>query len=569
MVASIAVDAASILPEGGWASWWPELAALHLVAITLLVVVTAAWARHGRRRFLVASGVITTLAVAFVYAAAVRPHDVPVEWITIVHEGLGYKSIKHLYATAAHAGVNFTFVVASVASGQGHALYDVVWLNLLLALINAVIFLHIALSVTGRVWALVWTLVLALNPATFQASFSELPSNLLGLYLLAGFIAWAALTDPLPQPRAIRAGAYVLCAVLTVLVGLTRLEVALIGVIALATHAVQVLVRPDTRSAVAQRLYRMCKRPLAFLSDHPAAVAALCVVSLWLSQAGLPWGLAGRSESAGLYPFNPSFLSLYIFLPMLLLPIGVSVAVLFGFIHAIVRFWSFGGLALSLFILVRTYFAAQDQYYETGRYLSFIFPALFLLGLYGKQQFDEMTRGWSLNWARIAQIVYIMAWFTRPPPGAPDFYLRPEYTREAGFSQVFLNYNTQREVRHLLGLTEGNPQCVFVSRVISNHNERPPEYGYAFFGLSVPAPFLVPESEAPLDRVIERHAGDASCIRLYYGGDCNITYTDHCMQFIEGRRPIDEVRFWSRPYGNPMDYGYGEPEIVLATYAWP
>ena len=53
-----------------------------------------------------------------------------------------------------------------------------------------------------------------------------------------------------------------------------------------------------------------------------------------------------------------------------------------------------------------------------------------------------------------------------------------------------------------------------------------------------------------------------------YGGDCNLTFTDRCEKFIAGRRLIDEQRFWSRPY-NSMDFGYGAPEIVLATYAWP
>jgi hypothetical protein len=254
---------------------------------------------------------------------------------------------------------------------------------------------------------------------------------------------------------------------------------------------------------------------------------------------------------------------------MLLLPVGVSVAILFGFIRAVVRFWSFGGLALSLFILIRTYFAAQDQYYETGRYFSFIFPAVFLLGLFGKQQLEEMAAGWSPTWSRIARIVFVMAWFTRPPPGAPDFYLRHEYNWEAGFSQVFLDFNTQREVRHLLVMTEANPECVFVSRVIANFNERPPDYAYVVFGLPVSSPIRVRESEASLEEVVAKYAGDAPCIRLYYGGDCNITYTDHCKQFIEGRRLIEEKRFWSRPYGNPHDYGYGEPEIILATYAWP
>src|SRR5262249_55818404 len=159
--------------------------------------------------------------------------------------------------------------------------------------------------------------------------------------------------------------------------------------------------------------------------QHPAVVAALCVLGVYLSFAGLPWG-AGRSIS-GIYPFNPSLFSLYFYLPMLLLPIGASLGTLFGFIHAIVHFRQFGGLVLSLVVLVTTYFAAQIQYYEMGRYLSYVLPAIFFLGLFGKEQLDAMARYWAPNWRRVAHIVYLMLWFTRPLPGIPELYLRPEY----------------------------------------------------------------------------------------------------------------------------------------------
>ena len=46
-------------------------------------------------------------------------------------------------------------------------------------------------------------LAFALNSATFQASFSELPTNLLALYFLAGVVAWSVLNDPLAQPTAL------------------------------------------------------------------------------------------------------------------------------------------------------------------------------------------------------------------------------------------------------------------------------------------------------------------------------------------------------------------------------
>jgi len=97
---------------------------------------------------------------------------------------------------------------------------------------------------------------------------------------------------------------------------------------------------------------------------------------------------------------------------------------------------------------------------------------------------------------------------------------------------------------------------------------RNPQYEYAVFGVPMTAPAFVPEAEARLDEVIARYAAGASCVRLYYGGDCNVRLGDHCERFIVGRHLLEEERFWSRPYNsNPWDSG--APEIVLATYAWP
>jgi hypothetical protein len=559
------------MPPGDLESLRPMLAALHLLALALLVPVVLAWARHGRRRLLVASAFSTVLAIMLIYLKAIRASDIPVDWITIVQEGLERKSIFHLYTRGVHAGANFAFVVSAAAAGTAPTLHDVVWLNLLLALVNAAIFLHVAAYITGSVWALPWTLVFALNPATFQASFSELPTNLLALYFLAAVIAWAVLNDPLPQPAAIRKMAYGLGAVLTVLVGLTRFEVGLIGAVALALHAAHALLGADWWSAAGRRLRAAGERPLVFFADHPAAVAVLCVVGWGLSRAGLP-GLVSRTEVASIYPFNPAVFSLFAFLPMLLLPTGVTVATLFGFIHALAHFRRFGGLAVSLLMLVLADFAAENEYHEMARYLSYILPAIFFLGLFGKAELDRMARRWRPHWRRAARIGYVMAWFTLPLPGTLQFFARPEYHVDGGFSQLLLDLNTQREVRHLVALTENNPQCVFVGRVVEDEYGDPmvaTQYAYVVFGAPVAQPFLVPEKEVQLEDVIARYASGASCVRLYYGGDCNLTFADGCKQFIAGRRLVDEQRLWSRPYNNPLEMGYGAPEIVLATYAWP
>ncbi len=549
----------------------PLLLGLNGAAVGCLAGLLVSWARHERRWRLVCSGCSAVAVAGGVYFLLVRPSDIPTDWITVLHEGYGYQDILHLYARGAHAGVNFRSITDAVSQGTVPALRAVVWLNLLLALVNAIVFFHIALRLTGVIWSVVWTAVFALNPATFQASFSELPTNVLALYFLAGVVAWAVLTDSRPQPRPIRLAAYLLCGLLTLLVALTRTEVALIGVTALAVYIAPAVIGVEAWARMGARLIRLGERSLEFLSAHPWTVVLVGIVGVWLSKNGLPWGLVGRGVCAGLNPFDPSIASLYLYLPMLLLPIGASVAILFGSIRALLSFRMFGGLALSLVMLVRTYFAAQNQYYEAGRYLSYILPAVFLLGLFGQRQLEQFASAWGTNGFRVARVAYLLLWFTRPLPGVPDRFLRLEYRREDGISQLFLNLNRQREVRHLVATVEKSPQCVFISRVLEAHDDpqRNPTYDYAIFGAPVSAPVFVPEDQASLDQVVARYAPDAACVRLYYGADCNLTFTDRCAAFVAQRRLIAEERFWSRPYDSPLEFGHAEPEVVLATYAWP
>ena len=556
---------------GGWQFWLSPLSLLHGVALLLAVTVALAWARHDGRWRPLGVALLVVAGIAGVYVATVRPADLPLDWVTILHHGLERKTIMHLYARGVHAGANLFFVTAAAAGGVAPGLRDIVWLNLLLAMVNAVLFLCLALRLTTPVWAVVWALAYALNPAMFLAAFSELPTHVLALYFLCGVLGWATLTDARPQPRPVRAAAWALCAALTVLAGLTRPEVSFLGLTALTVHAADHLLGPARWDALRGRLAAAAEPPLAFLAAHPAALAALCLASWWFAKGGIPWGLLGRSEVSALYPFNPSFAALYVYLPMLLLPLGVAVAVLLGWVRALRHFRAFGGLALSVLVLVRLYFAAQYEYFEMGRYFSYVLPAVFLLGVCGRAELDALTAEWRPTWRRLAAVGYLMTWFTLPLPGIPEFYQRPEYTRAGGVAQVLLDRNTQREQRYLLGVTERHPECVFVARIIQDFDDpmRDTRYSYVVFGKPVPAPIFVPEADASLEEVIARYAADAACVRLYAGGDCNLTFADRCVQFVAGRRLLEEERFWSRPYNNTLQSGYGAPEIVLGVYAWP
>jgi len=563
----ISVERSMVTSAG--VDWHAALAVLHVAAALLLVAVLLSWGRHERRWRVVVAATAALAAIVAAFSAALAPEDIPTDWVTVLHHGLGRKTIMHLYTLGVHAGMAFHYVLA-VLFGPSPTLYDVVWLNLLLALVNALIFFVFALHVTRLAWAVVWTLVFALNPLALLVSFSELPSHVLGLYFFAGAVAWVLLHDRHPHGRAARAAAYGLCATATVLTALIRLDVAIVGATALAVEAAYAALGPEAWAALGRRLAALGERLLAALSEHPAVTVVLCLVGVWFSHAGLPW-LLGRAEFAGLYPFNPSILSFYFYLPMLMLPVAVSVAVLLGSARAVVEFRRFGGLALSLFVLLRMYLSAQFQYFEMGRYLSYVLPAIWLLGVFGHAEIGRATRGWRPTWQRAALVVYLMAWFTRPVPGAPEFYLRPEYSPQGGFAQVLLERNTQREVRYLLDLTRRHPQCLFVARVLVDHGDpdRDPRYTYLAFGAPLAAPVVADESATTLEQFVEQNRGGSSCVRLYYGSDCNLSFTDRCRAFVAGRRLVEEHRFWSRPYNPPPQSGEVDAEVVLAAYGWP
>ena len=556
--------------EAPWLAPWGLLCGLNLAAIFLLPLVVWAWARHDGRARLVASAAAASAVIALAYLLAVAPGDIPVDWITVLHHSLGRKLLMHLYGRGAHAGSNFPFVLNALTGAPPLALREVVWLNLLLGLIGAVIFLHFAVRLVGPAWAVPWTLAFALNPATFFAAFSELPTNLITLYLLAGFLAWAVIIDEPPQPRWIRAVAYAECAVLTTLLALTRAEVGTIGVVALAVRALHAALGAERWSAAWHRARGAGEWLLAALSARPALVVAFCAVGIVLSVTGIPT-LLGRQQVAGIYPFNPSFLALFVYLPMLLLPIAVSIAVFAGFVDTTVHFVRTGGVALSLFLIVRSYFAAQYEYFEMGRYVSYILAAVMLVGLLGHRALLARLRTWPATWMHAARVVYVMAWCTLPLPGIVELYARPEFRWDGGVAQIFPALDTQREARFLVAQTERNPDCVFVARVLVDLGDPKPDphYSYVVFGGPIQDPVVVPEESASLAEVIAQHAAGAACVRLYYGGDCNLTFADRCRDFIAGHRLVDEQRSWARPYNNPRQSGYAAPELVLATYAWP
>lgn len=547
------------------------LSIANLAALLLLSVVTLAWARHPGRRLFAALTVIALTAAALVYLARVGAADLPVSWLTVLHYGSETMNIAHLYGRGVHAGDNFTLLSEMASGAAPLRLRHVVHLNLGLALLNAIAFFAIAARLQSIGWAIPWTLAFVFNPSLFLAAFSELPSHLLHSYYLAGVVAWAVLVDPQAQPRWSRALAVALLCVLTGLLATTRPEASLPGAVALVVWSVAALLGESFWSRLGGWLWNRVAGPIAFLARHPLLIVLLCAVAWGVLLEG-PGSNRTRWALAALYPFNPQFLLALIFPTVIGLPVGVSVALVAGAGFAVLHFRQTGGLVLSLLVLANLYAIAVGLY-ESVRYMSHLMGLLLLLGLLGRSGFEEWVRrrAWPERWRQVALVLYVVAWCTMPPLSSLEPFLRPHYDGQRGVvEQALLDRNTQREVRFLVEQTEAHPECIFVARALKDHAGSLPEpvWTYIIFGNNVARPIVVPEDKLSLEATIRRYAGEATCVRLYHGDDCNLTYAGGCADFVGGRRPIREWRFWSQPFNDPRERGFAAPEVLLATYDW-
>ncbi|MFN8644270.1 MAG: hypothetical protein U0802_22400 [Candidatus Binatia bacterium] len=177
----------------------------------------------------------------------------------------------------------------------------------------------------------------------------------------------------------------------------------------------------------------------------------------------------------------------------MLLPLGASVGVLLGWVHALRHFRRFGGLALSVLVLVRLYFAAQYEYFEMGRYLSYALPAVFLLGLFGSAELATLSAGWRPTWRRLATVGYVMLWFTLPLPGVPEFYQRPRSTPAPAASRRSCSTATPSASSACSGSPSAIRSACSSPRIVMDFDQpmTSTRYTYAVFGRPVPAPIFV------------------------------------------------------------------------------
>jgi hypothetical protein len=452
-------------------------------------------------------------------------------------------------------------------------------MNLALGATNAVLFFVYARAVLGRTLAaLALAGAFVLNPGFLHAAVSELPSQAVTLYFFAGVVACAAidarLFAPLDPARGERArvpwAGLALLALLTAILAFVRLEIAGLGLAALAVA----LLRTAARTTALGRL-RIVR---AFSSATPwsgwtgrqrllAAVAALLVAAAavaalaWLGRRPFPSGPAAWFYY-GLNPLTPQLRGAVPMIADVASP-GLLGLMAIGAVCALRHPARSFLLPVALGGLFGIYFVASHRaFYEVFRYLTLVLPVGCYLAPIGWRALEGACRRLprpAVARALVGVAVVVLALV--PPPIARA--LRPG---------VLIDRDQQREVRYLVELLDRFPDCVLVARTeraLSTFNvEGSPDASrdLVLFGHARAWPETVPDDGRPLATALAQRTVGARCVLFYRDLDCNLAAGDRCAPSLQGLAPVDERRFDSRPYSDAGEYGPIAPTVELGVY---
>ena len=475
----------------------------------------------------------------------------PSSWVVLLQDGPGRMSIHAVTGTIDYAGAGYHTLLDLLGARD---LTGVVRVNLLLGLVNAGLFLAIAGSVL-RSWvgATLATAVLLAFPWPFLTVRSEIASGAVTTGFLAGVIAVAAFDRAEERPgRQWEAMALLILA--SALAAACRAETVLVSGCAVLWLGAR-MSRGDKVIA------RMERRFLAILS-HPSrwprrrrwqAVLVLVLgLVFWKTLASGSWL---SWVCAGLYPLNPTFLTLPLVL-VGLLPAGVAALGTLGLVTSATRIGRLALLPVSVLLLFRTWVAASTGDAEPMlRYGTMLAPVALLFAVFGWAWLEQRAeaRRWGRGW-RVFALVVILG-VSLPVPGGPDTAARATTS------------NPTREARFLLDSQAALPQCVHVTRVPTAWRWRDHDgtYTWLAFGGGLEHLREAPAADMSVRNFALRLAPDARCVAFYAGLDCNLRGEDRCGTQAVGLPALVEERFRDEPWADE-DHGEHEPNIVLGLY---
>ena len=547
--------------------WAVALRAAHLLAAALLVGLLAARARaYPATRVRTALGLVIIAGAAAAIFTRIHPANLPIRWITMLHEGNSLQVIRNLHGAQAHAGASYRAVMDALAASDHSDIRDVVRANLWLAVVAATLLWGIARERSGSLGAAWLAAVLfALDPLGVNATLSELPSMLLAVEILSALVAAAVALDPHPAVRRARWAALVLLLLLGALAVSVRSEMLLLFAPVTAAVAVHLAGGEPLVRKVDDALLAAVRHVLAAPVLRNLLLAAMVVA---VPLAMVLWWEAGAMV-AWANPIDPRVLSL----PLALgecLPWGVVALVVVGGVRLarppvrrLLLPWALAGL-------VRVYARASHGVgFEMLRYSSMLLAPAVLLAVEGWGAVEAFAAGrrWPGWWRGPAAAALFATWLLPPGIGTSRAWPGEWPDRQLTADLLVFHRSTQVELRWLMQHVDAEPRCAFIARVAAGaHYDAPaPQWTWVAFGRPVPRMI-----EAPLDRppaeVLREAAPGAACARFYRSVDCALPGAGGCAAEVSGARVVDEATLTALPYSDLGEYGPVPPVVTLGVY---
>lgn len=547
---------------------WLNLA-VFICFILLLVVFFIRLPEH---RIPVASCLGLSAVTVVLVILLLDPKAIPPGLVTVLQEGLDAKNIMQLYGKGVHAGPNYKMLIETIAGRGVIPLRTMIHANICLALINVIMG-------AGAVWAFwrkaapgaVFAILMTANIGFVHSLFSELPGQLVFTYFLMGMVPWALLCSRDIIGWTVGILCVVFLGVLTVCLFYTRYELVLLGLFACAAGTLKLFRLEPVVKRWALSFWSCCKE--AWI--HALVILLLVVVSstyVWLK-----WQPSSELRYAvdGLFPFNPSFLTLpYEFFHFL--SAGVILLVVLGLVFMFRNILLFAFFPLSFLLIYRVHYSSSHgwpgEYYERFRYLVMMTPFIFFTAIMGfkevaavKKRIEDRIgkKGFRIKAALVGFVLLFCIW----RPLGSDYRFGPGQALPGiGRHRFLLSRNQQTDMRFIILLMDRHPRCAFVTRILRHMGGPHYKHWWVFYGGSAGSFMIQPDKNETLDQIVEQLVPHEPCVIYYRGLDCNRRASKDCTLDIKGRALIQKVDLENLPYSEVPETGRIGPRLELGAY---
>lgn len=364
--------------------------ALCLVVLLLALVIGLRLASRERRQLVgtVVSLLVTATSIAYL-RLELTPRALPLGWLRVLHEGGSSILLEAAYGTP-HAGLAWRSLVDAYTPAGLLAIRGAAHLNLCLTVLcTGTLFCVAHRVLKATLPALVFTAVYVVNVQTLSVATSELPSVVIELCFLLGVIGFEAVRCEAELGSIWAALGQGLFSVVALIAIGCRPETAIVALPALLFSWLQ-RSRPERLDALHALMARLVRR---LLNAPRSVLVGLAVLTVLLRAADV--GTYPSWIFQTLSPLDPGF-ALYPILLAQLVPLGIVVLFVLGWIHACRRAAYLALVPLTLMALFKLYEAAGHQVmFELVRYTSALTTAAIWVALLGWRELEEWAKRWN------------------------------------------------------------------------------------------------------------------------------------------------------------------------------